>query len=158
MNRNVKMMMMSGNRPPERPMQSIGFDRAYEAMQPAYNTGKNYAIKRAPEDMQRHHHGMDVETARKWVDAMENEDGSTGPHWSLEQVKKTVQQRGINCDPVEMWTAMNMIYSDYSVVAKKLGVNTMDFYVDMARAFLDDRDAGADDKLSAYYYNIVLGD
>lgn len=156
MNRNIKMMMM-GNKMPEPPMRLIGFNGDYEPIN--YNTGKNYAIKRAPSDLQhRHSTGMDVETARKWVESMENEDGTTGPHWSLDQVKKTMQQRNLDCDPVEMWATMNMIYSDYSVVAKKLGVNTMDFYIDMARAFLDDRDSGAADKLSAYYYNVVCGD
>ena len=48
-----------------------------------------------------------------------------------------------------------MIYSDYVKVAKKFGVgDKIDFYVDMAKAFLDDKDAGPD-KLAKYYKYIV---
>ena len=53
------------------------------------------------------------------------------------------------------WVALNMIYSDYVKVAKKFGVgDKIDFYVDMAKAFLDDKDAGPD-KLARYYKYIV---
>ena len=51
---------------------------------------------------------------------------------------------------------MNMIYSDYSAVAYKYGVDTADFYADMAKAFLFDPDGGEpEEKLAAYYHNIV---
>ena len=46
------------------------------------------------------------------------------------------------------------MYSDYMPVAKKLGVNNMDFYTQMAKAFLDDKDA-LPDKLARYYEYIV---
>ena len=101
--------------------------------------------------------GMDEHLAKEWTAMMENEDGTKGPHWSMEQVKKVIEQRGMPGDPVEIWVAMNMMYSDYCKVAKKLGVNTMDFYAEMARAFLDDKDAGVPDKLTAYYEYIVKG-
>ena len=38
----------------------------------------------------------------------------------------------------------------YCGVAKKLNINNVDFYVYMAQAFLDDKDAG-EEKLSRYY-------
>lgn len=101
--------------------------------------------------------GMDEHLAKEWTAMMENEDGTKGPHWSMEQIKKVIEQRGMPGDPVEIWVAMNMMYSDYCKVAKKLGVNTMDFYAEMARAFLDDKDAGVPDKLTAYYEYIVKG-
>ena len=51
--------------------------------------------------------------------------------------------------------ALNMIYSDYVKVAKKFNVGSnIDFYVDMAKAFLDDKDAGPD-KLTKYYQYVV---
>ena len=54
------------------------------------------------------------------------------------------------------WITMNMIYSDYSAVAYKYGVDTADFYADMAKAFLFDPDGGEpEEKLAAYYHNIV---
>ena len=49
---------------------------------------------------------------------------------------------------------MNMIYSDYCGVAKKLNVNNVDFCVYIAQAFLDDKDA-AEDKLSRHYRHIA---
>lgn len=86
---------------------------------------------------------------------MENEDGTKGPHWSFEQAKQVMAQRGIECDPAEFWAALNMIYSDYVKVAKKFNVGSnIDFYVDMAKAFLDDKDAGPD-KLAKYYQYVV---
>ena len=51
---------------------------------------------------------------------------------------------------------MNMMYSDYSGVAEKYGVSIAEFYADMARAFLMDKDGpGAKEKLGAYYHGIV---
>jgi len=49
-----------------------------------------------------------------------------------------------------------MMYSDYSKPAKKFGVNTMDFYVCMAKAWLDDPDAPAG-KTARYYECVVNG-
>ena len=49
---------------------------------------------------------------------------------------------------------MNMVYSDYSKVAKKLNVSNIDFYAEIAKAFLDDQDA-APDKLARYYEFVV---
>lgn len=97
---------------------------------------------------------MDKETAEEWVRQMKNEDGTTGPHWTMEQTKQVQSQKGIDCDPVEFWAAMNMIYSDYSKVAKKLNINSAEFYACMAEAFLDDKDAQPD-KLARYYQFIV---
>lgn len=64
------------------------------------------------------------------------------------------KNRGIAADPLEWWVAMNMIYSDYCVVAEKLGTSTAEFYAGMARAFLDHKDAQPD-KLGRYYEYIV---
>lgn len=94
------------------------------------------------------------EMAEKWMHGMKNGDGTTGPHWSMEQVKQLMEQKNLDCDLLELWTAMNMFYSDYYKVAKKLNMNNVNFYLDMATAFLDDEDA-VTDKLAAYYENVV---
>ena len=93
---------------------------------------------------------MSPEEAREWARGMENEDGTQGPHWTMEQTKQVQAQQGIECNPVEFYLAMNMMYSDYLKVAKKLGVNKVDFYACMAKAFLDDKDAGPG-KLRRYF-------
>lgn len=85
---------------------------------------------------------------------MENADGTKGPHWSMDQTKQVAAQKNVSENPLEFWVAMNMMYSDYCAMAKKHNVNTVDFYVDMAKAFLDDKDAKPD-KLGRYYYSIV---
>lgn len=102
-----------------------------------------------------HEKPLDKKTAEEWMEGLENEDGSKGPHWSMEQVKQLMAQKGWKEDPVRAWVALNIMYSDYCGVAKKVNSNNIEFYVAMAKAFLEDKDAGAKDKLSAYYENIV---
>ncbi len=97
---------------------------------------------------------MTREDAEHWMDSMKNTDGTTGPKWTIDQIKQVMAQRGIGGDPLDFAVAMNMVYSDYCNVAKELGVNNMDFYVKMAKAFLDDEDA-VKDKLAAYYTSVV---
>ena len=94
------------------------------------------------------------EDADKWLHSMKNSDGTTGPKWTMEQIKQTMAQRGIGGDPLDFCLAMNMMYSDYGNVAKELGVSNIDFYVKMAQAFLDDEDS-VHDKLAAYYDSVV---
>lgn len=94
--------------------------------------------------------------AREWTAHMENTDGTTGPHWPMEQTTAVMVSKGYHYDPAVWYAAMNMVYSDYFSVAKKHGVNTVEFYADMAEAFLDDKDAGGpEEKISAYYHCIA---
>ena len=96
-----------------------------------------------------------MEAAKEWTKNMKNEDGTSGPHWSVEQAKQIMAQRNLSLNPAEFYAALNMIYSDFSPVAKKHGLGgSLDFYVDMAKAFLNDKDA-APGKLSNYYNSIV---
>lgn len=85
---------------------------------------------------------------------LQNEDGTTGPHWSYDQATNLMRQKGYNFEPVEFYAALNIMYSDYCKVAKKLNVNTVDFFASMAEAFLDDKDA-VKDKMAAYYAHIA---
>lgn len=155
-----------------RPMNKIGFsidgemDKIPQEFDNHYHTSADYqnmnevSYRRGNKDMA----GRNAYTAEmvpftkrmaeEWTREMENEDGTTGPHWTQEQTKQVQTQRGIDCDPMEFWVAINAIYSDYSKVAKKNNVNTIDFYADMAKAFLDDKDA-VEDKLAAYYEYVV---
>ena len=94
------------------------------------------------------------ETATQWVRSMQNEDGSMGAHWSYEQVKQLMAQKGIDCDPAEFYATINMLYSDYGKVAKKLNIIHPDYWLEMAKAFLEDKDA-PEDKLARYYKYIV---
>lgn len=97
---------------------------------------------------------LDEDTVRDWMERLRNEDGTTGPHWTMEQTSQVMRQKGVDCDPLEFWAAMNMMYSDYFPVAKKANANNIDFYVNMAKAFLGDKDARAG-KLARYYEAVV---
>lgn len=144
-------------------MRMIGFGRELyndmrsDASVPSYREGDHMTGGKHEKGGAKSSMGMDEHTAREWTSKMENEDGTKGPHWNMEQIKKVMEQRNMTGDPVEFWVAMNMMYSDYCKVAKKLGVNSVDFYAEMAKAFLEDKDTGVPDKLAAYYENIVKG-
>ena len=71
-------------------------------------------------------HGEHAETfteadARAWVSEMENEDGSTGEHWTQEQTTAAARSIGVDAQALgaaAWYAAMNMIYSDYCAVAR----------------------------------------
>lgn len=93
---------------------------------------------------------LTIEDAKRWTSKMQNADGTTGSHWTLEQTQDVAKQRNINCDPNDFWAVMNMMYSDYCQVAKRQSVDTPGFYADMAKAFLEDTDA-VDGKAYLYW-------
>lgn len=98
-------------------------------------------------------HVLNRASAVDWVSNMENADGTTGAHWNMDQAKQIMEKYGIEASPLAWWVTLNMMYSDYCGVAKKLGMST-DFYAYMAEAFLDDKDAvggGGSEKLASYH-------
>lgn len=97
---------------------------------------------------------LDRKKAEQWVRYMKNSDGSTGEHWSYDQVYQLMKLRGVEGDPVAVYATMNMLWSDYGKVAERHNVSTPDFWVEMTKAFLKDEDA-VDDKLWVYYDCIV---
>ena len=101
--------------------------------------------------------GFTREDAEKWVSHMENEDGSRGAHWTMEQTDAVKKATGADVRPCIWWAAMNMVRSDYYGVAAKYGLDRPEFYADLAKAFLMDKDAGgAEEKMAGYYHGVVL--
>ena len=100
--------------------------------------------------------------ADSWNARMVNDDGTMGGHWSVAQTTTIAQNMGVSFDHITEYTwnaAMNMMYSDYCTVATKYGIGSPEFYGDMAKAFLFDKDAKSPTaKMSAYYYGIVAAD
>lgn len=92
---------------------------------------------------------FDEHKAKEWVAGMKNNDGTTGEHFKVDQTEPLRTAHCPTCDKHEFWAAMNMMYSDYCDVAKKMSVDRPDFYAHMAKAFLMDKDAG-EDKLAKY--------
>lgn len=144
-------------------MNLIGFERRDEL---SGNYGMRAEQPRMYEMEQRHgqmqmgrgQHEMKLtrEMAEEWMMGLENEDGTKGPHWSMDQARQVMQQRGIEADPATYWAVLNMMYSDYCKVFKKHGVgDRVDFYADMAAAWINDRDADPKKKTAAYYQYVV---
>lgn len=106
---------------------------------------------------------FDEEHAKYAVDGMENEDGSKGPHWSVEETTTVANQMGINLrsekhNKWDWYVAMNMIYSDFykAVVAMTGSANTKHF-AELAKAWLCDKDI-SEGKMWHYYVYIMCDD
>lgn len=97
---------------------------------------------------------FDRQMAMEWTQGMVNADGTKGPHWTMEQTTEAMKKHGVDCDPVEFWAVMNSLYSDYCEALKKNNASTMETYVCLAKAWLEDDDA-VKDKASAYFTYIV---
>lgn len=97
---------------------------------------------------------LTADKAEHWVREMRNTTGAPGQHWTMDQTKQIMARHGYQCDPVEFYAAINMMWSDYAKAAQKLGCDKEDFYATMAEAFLNDEDARPD-KLARYYEYIV---
>ena len=91
----------------------------------------------------------------RWVESMENADGTHGAHWTMEQVAELAKAKKFTGNIWELWIAMNAEWSDRCRANQKHGITSPDFYFDSAVAYwLEDKDA-VEDKLWAYYENVV---
>lgn len=94
--------------------------------------------------------------ARRWTEHMENDDGSMGAHWTLEQATAVANSIGVHVDPWIWFAALNMEYSDNFDVAQKYGLDRPEYYADLAKAFLFDKDGGGPEaKIAGYYHGVV---
>lgn len=106
---------------------------------------------------------FDEEHARYAVEEMENEDGSKGPHWTVEETTSIANQMGINLrsekhNKWDWYVAMNMIYSDFykAVVAMTGSTNTKHF-AELAKAWICDKDI-EEGKMWHYYVYLMCDD
>lgn len=99
---------------------------------------------------------MSHKDIEKWKKHMKNQDGTMGEHFKKEQVMQAARQIGVN--PEEYGNehifglVMNMMYSDYCAVAKKFGLDRPDFYAELAKAFLNDKDFGGEPEEKVWLY------
>lgn len=101
------------------------------------------------------------EQARKAVSKMENEDGSRGQHWSIEETTSLANQHGISLNNrfnrYDWYVALNMVYSDYyKVIVGISNSNNTKHFVEFAKAWLADKDI--DEGKMWYYYIYVMCD
>lgn len=100
------------------------------------------------------------EKAEKWVKHMRT-DGHKGGMWTMEDAKELAKPYGIEEGQalVNFYAALNMVYSDYSEVAKQWGVDDEEYYAALACAFLYDEDGKQpSEKMAAYYKYVVPHD
>lgn len=113
-----------------------------------------YIKEHMPEDEKHDEHNEPHELtdaeADEWVCGMENADGTDGAYFSAGE---TDAFRG-ELPRADFWAAMNMMKSDYGVVARMFSVDVPAFYAELAKAFLNDRDA-APGKLWRYHKYVV---
>ena len=77
----------------------------------------------------------------KWaVSKMENVDGTTGEHWTIQQTTSLATSQGVNINKFDLYYVMNMLYSDFSEV---IGTDAT-IYLKMAVAYINDPDASKD--------------
>lgn len=96
------------------------------------------------------------EDALNWVEHMENSDGTTGAQWTMDETSAMAKSMGVYLPGCIWFAAVNMMRSDYCMVARKHGADKPEFYADMAQAFLFDKDAGEpEEKISAYYHCVA---
>ena len=102
------------------------------------------------EKLERHEHSygphFNEECAMKAVKKMENEDGSKGPRWSVEEAERIAQQYGVNINgekfnKYDWFVALNMIRSDfYRAVVSMTGSDNVKHFVELTKAWLNDKD------------------
>ena len=88
-----------------------------------------------------HEHGphFDETCANKAVSGMVNEDGTTGPHWSLAETTSVANQYGVKLtekfNKYDWFVALNMVYSDYyAVIVKVTGSSNIKHFVEFTKA------------------------
>lgn len=95
--------------------------------------------------------------AETWVKHMRSDDRKGGM-WTMEDAKELAKGYGIDegQELIDFYAALNMVYSDYSSVAKEYDVDDETFYAALACAFLYDRDGKPPaEKIAAYYKYVV---
>ena len=98
---------------------------------------------------------------RKWKKMLKNFDGSTGEHYTLEQILSAAQKQNVSFedyDEKEFCIAVNMMYADYGGVLKKYVPpdRELNACIDLAKAFFDDVDGPEPaEKLALYFHCIV---
>lgn len=100
------------------------------------------------------------EYAHKAVREIENEDGTTGPHWSVEETTNIANQYGINVKSGELnkwdwYVVLNAVYSDfYRAVVTMTNSDNIKYFVELAKAWAFDKDAPKG-KMWYYYVHIM---
>lgn len=98
---------------------------------------------------------------KRWKKMLKNGDGTTGEHFTAEQIHDVAHQVGASYDEYEehdLCMAANMLYSDLCEALRMLIPKEKEalIYAKMARYWLEDEDGPkGSEKLAMYFYCIV---
>lgn len=127
----------------------------------AYEDSRDMRDYRGRDSRDYHRMKLSKTDIHHWKQMMENEDGSRGPHYDMQQIIEAAGKASIRFDEFdekEFCIAVNMMYSDYCKVAKQYVApdKELHFFVDLAKAFLEDEDGPeSSEKLALYFHCIV---
>lgn len=127
-------------------------DKQHEQHEPMTRKMEHKGAYAMPD--QEHTGHLSKAEAEQWVREMESSDGKRGAHWTMDQTTQVLRQRGYDLDPAEWYAIMNAMYADYCMVAKQFGVDNIDFYAELAKAWLCDEDA-VEDKARQYWEHVA---
>jgi hypothetical protein len=136
----------------------------YDFEQEDYARGRNGRYRRDYGDDEKMEFGkLSKKDYEEWGKMLENADGSRGEHFKKDHAEQIARQLGIDMHSLggaEVFAmTMNMMYADYCSVAKKYGVDRPEYYADLAKAFLHDKDyKGKPEEKLWYYYNCIVLD
>lgn len=101
----------------------------------------------------------------EWKRNLENDDGTQGPHFDMQQIEQAAETLGIRPQEYDMSAlcmVANMYYSHLGELNRQFLPKEKEvyYYTKAAKKWLDDPDAAVhgDEKLAAYYYTIVCDD
>lgn len=121
---------------------------------------RNPAIMQIFDDDENH---FDEDLAKEAVAGMRNEDGSSGPRWSVEESTAIANQVGMNLksekhNKWDWYVALNMMYSDYYKAVKAIagGISTR-YFAELAKAWLCDKDVPVG-KMKRYYTYVMCNE
>ena len=116
----------------------------------------------------RRDYGEEVKLSRsdmkRWKKMLKNGDGTTGEHFTADQMREVSHQIGARYDEydeMELCMTANMLYSDLCEALRPLVPKEKEamVYAKMAKAWLEDDDGPeGSEKLALYFYCIVDGD
>lgn len=129
----------------------------------ARNSRGQYISRRGRRDYGEDDDKLTKRDIKDWEEEMENDDGTKHFKYPKEHVEETARRMGI--DPMKfgedtLWVATNFKYSDGCLTGKKYGVDRIEYYIDSAKEFLEDKDykGKGEEKLYTYYKCIVEQD
>ena len=99
----------------------------------------------------------------QWKQMLRNADGSRGEHFDMQQIMQAAEKMNLRFNEYsekEFCIVVNMMYSDYWAVVRKYipPEKELHFYVELAKAWLDDADGPEPSEKLALYYHCIVSD